>query len=344
MPFTEPSALGDILFAFLSILFEGAPYILLGTIISGFIDAYLPANAIDRLLPKRPGLALFISGLLGAIFPVCECAVVPVVRRLVQKGLPVSCAITYLLAAPIINPIVFISTYSAFQLEGAPGFESEAGYALFMSLSRIAMAYIISVLVGFVVLRVKRSSILRPSVEAGIVDASAEDSSHNHGLEHDHDHLDHTPALKPVGSGARIVHALRTAMRDFLDTMMYFTVGVAITAVFNTQFNQALLNPVAGNDLLAIPALMVLAFVLSLCSTSDAFIAASMGAAATGVSIFSHASKLAFLVFGPMMDLKLVFMYLTVFRKGFVIRMVFGLFLLVGLVAWVWTQAKGVYG
>ena len=89
MAFNEPSQIGDFLFAFLGILFEGAPYILLGTIISGFIDAYLPSNIMDRFLPKNRYFAIIISGLLGAIFPVCECAIVPVIRRLVQKGLPV---------------------------------------------------------------------------------------------------------------------------------------------------------------------------------------------------------------------------------------------------------------
>ena len=118
--FHQPSVfldpwLPDFSFLFLSILVEGAPFILLGTIISGFIDVYLPSGAIDRLLPRNRGLAVLMSGLLGIIFPVCECAVVPVIRRLVKKGLPPACAITYMLAAPIVNPVTFLSTYSAFK-------------------------------------------------------------------------------------------------------------------------------------------------------------------------------------------------------------------------------------
>ena len=76
MPFSEPSQFGDLLYAFLGILFEGAPYIVLGTIISGFIDAYLPSNAIDRFLPKNRIAAIFMSGLLGAVFPVCELSLI----------------------------------------------------------------------------------------------------------------------------------------------------------------------------------------------------------------------------------------------------------------------------
>ena len=104
----------DFCYLFLSIILEGAPFILLGTLISGFIDAYLPPGLIDRWLPKNKPLAVIFSGLLGFVFPVCECAVVPVIRRLIRKGLPVSCAITYMLSAPIINPIVVISTMKAF--------------------------------------------------------------------------------------------------------------------------------------------------------------------------------------------------------------------------------------
>ena len=114
MASTELSPFTDFCFLFLSIVLEGAPFILLGTLISGFIDAYLPPGLIDRWLPKNKPLAVILSGLLGAIFPVCECAIVPVIRRLIRKGLPVSCAITYMLSAPIINPIVVISTMNAF--------------------------------------------------------------------------------------------------------------------------------------------------------------------------------------------------------------------------------------
>ena len=80
------SELQDYACTFLSILIEGAPFILLGTLISGIIDVYLPAGTMDRLLPKRTFPAVLVAGLLGGILPVCECAVVPVIRRLVKKG------------------------------------------------------------------------------------------------------------------------------------------------------------------------------------------------------------------------------------------------------------------
>lgn len=311
----EPSRMGDVLMAFLSILFEGAPYILIGTVLSGFIDAFLPAKLLDRVLPRNKVLSTLMAGFLGLVFPVCECAVVPVIRRLVQKGLPMSCAITYMLSAPIMNPIVAISTMTAFKEFAKIGGIGDVGMAT-MTIARLSLGYAVAVLVGLLVLRFQPRQVLRPSIVEGI-----EGGSDKHG--HDHDH----------GANAdfngKLTHAMRTAMRDFLDTAMYFAIGVMITSVFNTQVNQALIDQVADREWLAIPSMMGLAFILSLCSTSDAFIAAPMAA-------FSMASKLAFLVFGPMMDIKLVFMYSYVFKRRVVVAMFVGLFILTGALAIPW--------
>lgn len=311
----DPSRYGDVMMAFLSILFEGAPYILVGTILSGFIDAFLPAKLLDRLLPRNKVLATFIAGILGLIFPVCECAVVPVVRRLVQKGLPLSCAMTYLLSAPIINPIVAVSTLTAFKefqdLTSLPAVLDAT-----MTLGRLSLGYAVAVFVGLLMLRFRVTDILKSSVASAVTAAAAaraEDPSE----------------VKPAPFNDRLVHALRTAMRDFLDTGMYFTIGVIITSVFNTQVDQSKVDAFASSEWLAVPSMMSLAFILSLCSTSDAFIAAPMAA-------FSAASKLAFLVFGPMMDVKLVFMYAGVFRRRVVVALLLGLFLLVGLLSGAW--------
>jgi uncharacterized membrane protein YraQ (UPF0718 family) len=303
MRLPEPSPGGDVWFSFLSIVLEGAPYLFFGTLVSGFIDAFLPRQAMDRLLPRRPFFAILAAGLLGSVFPVCECAVVPVIRRLLKKGLPLSCALTYMLAAPILNPIVVLSTLSAFKGQDA----------VTMTVSRLLIAYIITVVLGLAVSRMKLSRVLLEKAMASGDDGH----SHSHG-----------------SSGERVRRALGTAMHDFLDTGKYFVIGVLITAFFNARVIvqpglQDGIATLAGNDFLAIPAMMALAFILSLCSTTDAFIAANMQG-------FSQASRLAFLVFGPMVDFKLIFMYASVFRKGFVVRLVTAIFLLVGISTWIW--------
>ena len=303
MTLPTPSPSGDIAYAFLSILLEGAPFILLGALISGIIDAWLPAGTVDRLLPKRAFPAILVSGLLGIIFPVCECAIVPVIRRLVQKGLPLGCAMTYMLAAPIVNPIVALSTWTAFQGRDP----------VLMMTTRTGMGYVIAVLAGLAFSRFGAAKVLKERVLAGIakpIMAGARPA----------------PIIK-LDHGQRFVQAMRTAQRDFLDVALYFVIGVAIASILKTQvFYRPSLQEgmalVAGNHWIASPVLMLMAFVLSLCSTTDAFIIAAD-------NLVPPVAKLAFLVFGPMFDLKLLFLYSTVLKPRAVAGMAVFLFLAV---------------
>ena len=280
------SQIQDGSFEFLAIFLEGLPFIFLGTIVSGFLGTYLPKNAFERWLPKNRTLAIMMSGVLGAIFPVCECAVVPVIRRLVKNGLPVSCALTYMLAAPIFNPVTAISTFKAFDNY----FPTVAGARLFMG-------YGIAVIVGLIMARIAHEHFLKSSVKEG---------------GHDHQHP------------RNLTSAMNNSLRDLMDVGLYFTIGVVLTAMLKST----VIDPTSdfwkgleANSLLATPAMMVLAFILSLCSTSDAFIAANIGN-------FKYGPKLAFMVFGPMMDAKLIFLYSTVFKWKFILSLLAGLFIL----------------
>jgi uncharacterized membrane protein YraQ (UPF0718 family) len=333
----------DFCLLFLSIILEGAPFILLGTLISGFIDAYLPAGLIDRWLPKNKVVAVFLSGLLGAIFPVCECAIVPVIRRLIRKGLPISCAITYMLSAPIINPIVVVSTMKAFSTSlgqfSLRETETAAAFGpVFMTSSRLLIAFIVTVAVGLVVLKVRSRNILQPGVAPDEIEESTAMSS-----DAPHTNEDDSHACCSVDKGGaapstaedeprrnRLVLAMRTTMRDFMETAMYFTIGVAITSVFKAYVTEDLILLFNQNEVTGIALMMVLAFVLSLCSTSDAFIAANFPV--------PQSAKLAFLVFGPMMDVKLVFMYLSVFRPKFVATLAISLFIVIGFLSDLWIR------
>ena len=336
----SPDSQQDFAFAFLSILFEGAPFILLGTLISGFIDIYLPAGTMDRLLPKRKFPAILVAGLLGIILPVCECAVVPVIRRLVKKGLPVSCALTYMLAAPIVNPITALSTWKAFKGPEIPlGPELSHSASLVMTLSRLGLGFIVAVGIGLIVARIPLAKILRQRLAETLqqedekISPSHEPHSccgHDHGCQGGHS----PHHAQGHADDNRLVAAFRSAMRDFVDVGVYFTIGVAITALFNTGIAPGAewLDGLAKNHLVAPAALMALAFVLSLCSTSDAFIAATLDK-------FTYGAKLAFLTFGPMLDVKLLFLYQTVLRKRFILWLALGLFLAIGAAAIAWQAA-----
>jgi uncharacterized protein len=310
----------DILHMLLSLLLEGAPYILLGAIISGLIDSYLPSKAMDRMLPKNQYAAIFVAGMMGAIFPVCECAIVPVIRRLVAKGLPVACAVTYMLSAPIINPIVALSTYSAFQVTPT---HPDQDQPWVMMISRLLLGYLIAVIIGLVMTRIAKEKILRASVLQQIKDTASQAAA-----------TVVQTASATRDDGRKLVQAMRTAQKDFVDVAMYFTIGVLIASIFKTHIVfrpnlQEGLYSVASNDALAPAVLMALAFVLSLCSTTDAFVIAAD-------SLFSKAAKLAFLVFGPMMDMKLIFLYSTVLQRRVVMILVIALAVLTWLLVQAW--------
>ena len=338
----SPEQKQDFAFAFLSILFEGAPFILLGTLISGFIDIYLPAGTMDKLLPRRKIPAILVAGLLGAILPVCECAVVPVIRRLVKKGLPVSCALTYMLAAPIVNPITALSTWKAFKGPEIPfGGDLSFSASLVMTVSRLGLGFLVAVAVGIVVSRIPMVKLLRQRLVESLEKEKAAEAKEDHHHDHDHHHghgccghdhgHEHHHHDHDHGGENRLVAAFRSAMRDFVDVGVYFSIGVAITALFNTGIAPGAqwLGTLASNDVAAPAALMVLAFVLSLCSTSDAFIAATLDK-------FTYGAKLAFMVFGPMLDVKLIFLYQTVLKRRFILWLALGLFVGIGAAAIAW--------
>src|SRR5712672_3051480 len=100
---------------FTSILYEAMPFIVLGAVIAGLLEELVPQKIVARIIPRSRVLAIAIGGLLGILFPMCECGIIPVMRRLLRKGVPLSCCVCYMLAGPIINFVVMISTYWAFR-------------------------------------------------------------------------------------------------------------------------------------------------------------------------------------------------------------------------------------
>ena len=324
-------------FSFLSVLFESVPFLLLGALISGLIEVFVPARWMTNILPKAPLPAVLLSGLLGVVFPMCECGVVPVIRRLMKKGLPVSCAVTYLLASPVVNPIVAVSTYAAFRGRN-PGLTM---------CTRLVLSYAVAVLVGFIVSRLRVEQFLNERVlatlpgrasrtrgfrigalagSAAVAPFSLEGTGGGSGSDASLAALDALESqLKPT-LVRRLLAACQRGANDFLDVAVFVVIGAALASVFNTAVDQQLvIAPLAANPALAVPALMVLAFVVAVCSTSDAFIAATFTA-------FPFSARLAFLVFGPVFDLKLVFLYSLVFRRKFVLLLGIGLFVLIALI------------
>lgn len=286
--------------AFLSILFTGMPFLLFGTVLAGFVEAFVPANAIQKVLPKNKVLAVFFAGGLGMIFPMCECGVVAVLRRLLGKGLPISFAVTYMFASPIVNPIVMVSTYTAFTGQNP----------LSMTVARLLLGFSVAVIVGLTIIKMPAERVLSHRLlkmpRLGLFSGGFPKSGFS---------------LESLSTRAKIRHALHCAAVDFLDVSVFLVMGAAVAGVFNTALPQASLAVFSADPLMAIQVMIGLSVILCLCSTSDAFVAAILQA-------FPPAAKLAMLVFGPMFDLKLLFLYLSAFHPWFILRTVLIIYIL----------------
>ncbi len=301
----------DFAFSFLSVLFEGVPFLLLGAIISGLVDVFISSERISKLLPKNPVAAALVSGALGLIFPMCECGSVIVIRRFIRKGLPLSAATAYMLGAPIVSPIVAVSTWAAF---------SQAGPLTWTAL-RLGIGYAIAVGVALIVHRLSPEKILQPQT------ANARRGGLTKAPEPTGESQDFSVVVSTASFPRKLLLAAQSATADFLDVAFFFIIGVAITSVFNTAISREALEPLAQTTPLAILSLMGLAGLIALCSTTDAFVAWTFTA-------FAPQAKLAFMLFGPLFDLKLFFLYGVIFRRGFVVKLAIGLFIVIFLLCW----------
>lgn len=134
---------------FVSIVVQALPFLALGVMLSGAITAFVPASFWQRALPKRQSLAVPVAGATGAILPGCECASVPVAGGLISRGVAPAAALTFLLSAPAINPVVVVSTLVAFP--GQP----------MMAVARFIASLVTAVIMGWLWLRFGKGEWLR---------------------------------------------------------------------------------------------------------------------------------------------------------------------------------------
>lgn len=291
---------------FLGIFIEAAPFLLLGTMASGAVEVYINRERIDRLMPENPFVGAIFGSMLGFFFPVCECGVVPFTRRLFKKGLSPAVGISFLLAAPVLNPIVIASTYAAFGL----------GPVLFL---RVGLSLGIASIVGMIfALQTRPEKMLQPVALVPIQGGS--------GAVHE----------QPRESGAlrRIPRVFSIAGEEFFEMGRYLILGSMLAALMQTVVPQPSLLSLGTGPLRSILVMMTLAVVLSVCSTVDAFIALAFA------NSFTLGSILSFLVFGPMIDIKNALMFLQVFRRRTVLYLIllpFLLTLLSGLIVNLYT-------
>ncbi len=224
---------------FVAVCVQALPFLVLGVLISGAIAAFVPPSALRRMLPGRPGAAVPVAGLAGVALPGCECASVPVARRLMQQGIAPAAALAFLLAAPAVNPVVLVSTAVAFP--GDP----------MMVLARFLGSLLTACAMGWLWLRVGKAE--------WIADRA----------------LRRAERRAPGGAGRWALFA-ETARHDLVEAGGFLVLGGLTSAVFNVLVPAEWTSSLGGQLVLGVLVMAVLAVVLALCSEADAFVAAAM--------------------------------------------------------------------
>ncbi len=317
---------------FVSILIEAFPFILIGVTLSSVIQVLVTPSFLQRILPKNTWLAIFLASITGFIFPICECANVPVTRRLVQKGLPLPIAITFMLAVAIMNPVVLLSTFYAF------------GGNWRVVFLRGGLGMVCAILIGILSRWFSPKSPLRDKYVND--HAAACNCGHGHDHEEDccdhdeepHAHHHHTQSHQAFqekrGFLRQTWRVLDHTSLELFSVGRFLILGAMISAMMQTFLPRQYLLFLGQDRVLSILVMMGLAYVLSLCSEADAFIAR------TFVGQFSSGSIMAFMLYGPIMDVKNTLMLLEGFKPKFVLRLNLVAFIVCFSFAWLvqWIQ------
>lgn len=274
---------------FLSIVIEAIPFVLLGCIISGALQVFLTPERVQKILPKNKFLAILVGSFIGFFFPSCECGIIPIVTQFMRKGVPEHTAFAFMVTAPIINPIVLFSTYIAF------------GNSMKFALLRAVGSFIVALLIGSWIAYFNRTPILK-----------AELHEHDHG-EHQHHH--HETAEKE-SFGQKVWSVLVHCIDEFFDTGRYLIIGALIASGMQVFLPTQFMLQLTSSKIIGILVMLVLAFTMSLCSEADAFVGSSL------LSLFGTNAIVAFLVFGPMVDIKNLMMMKRSFHGKFILQLI----------------------
>jgi len=308
---------------FLSLLVEAMPFLLLGVLFSGLLLLFVDERQLIAKLPKNPLLGALIGSFVGFLFPVCECGNVPVARRLLMQGVPAPVAIGFLLAAPTINPIVIWATWMAFRDQPE------------IVVLRVVFSLVIATIVGWVF---SAQADLRPLLQPAISVALKPEPPNPKPKQWSAQQKAQTPELlrsgtfllgqpgQPVRMDATVMQAtlaansptkplshrlhllLENTVQELRELGAVLIVGSAIAASIQVLVPREVILSLGSGPITSIAAMMLLAGLVSICSTVDSFFALSFA------STFSSGSLLAFLVFGPMIDLKGVGLLLSIFK------------------------------
>ncbi len=273
----------------LSILVQAFPFILLGVLVSAFIQVFVPETFFTRLFSRNIFLSMGMALIAGVFFPVCDCAIIPVMRRLVQKGVPLASAVTFLLAAPVVDPVVIASTLYAFPLNPR------------VALWRLGLGIIIALIGGaFFLLLPYKKKVLQEGLSFSGCRCGYCGQQGNQ--------------VKSLNK--KLAGVIRHGTVEFFDVGRFIIIGAAFSTYLQIYVPRETISIFSESTMGSLFTMMAFAFVLSVCSTSDAFIAMSF------TPSFPMGSVMAFMVFGAVLDIKNLLLLNGSFQRAFVIKLV----------------------
>lgn len=270
-PTSLPTRAQDGLTLAISVLIESLPFVILGVVLSIVVQVWVPPGVIERWMPRRAWARRAVLSLLGMVVPVCECGNVPFARGLLMRGFSVPETMTFLIAAPIVNPIVIITTHQAF------------GFSDGILIARLVGGYLIANLIGWLYSR-------HPSPDALLTDRFRDTCE--------------LVVHEPGGKGRRTLAQFVIELRAVMPALV---IGSALAGAVQVLIPREALVAIGSNPALSIVAMMALAMIVAICSNVDAFFALSFA------STFTPGAIVAFLLVGPLVDVKMLALMRTTF-------------------------------
>lgn len=283
---------------FISIFLESLPFLLLGSIISSIIETYVSNETITKIIPKNKVLGSVVGVFLGFFIPACDCAVIPISKRLMKKKVPINVSISFMLASPIINPVVLLSTYNAFYRNNPEIF----WYRLVFG---IVIALVIGIIIGMIF---NKKEVVKNAI------LEDDDCCHCH---------DEIEIIDDCSIKKDFLSICKHTVNDLFEVVKYLVFGAMIASMIQVLLPRNILMIFNNNPVLSIIVLMLFAYLISLCSTSDSFVGKSL------LSTFGKSSILAYLLLGPMIDIKNTIVLLGNYKKKFVWTLISLIFIVV---------------
>ena len=283
---------------FMSIFFESLPFLLLGSLISAIIETFVSNEKMAKLIPKNKFLGSIVGVFLGFFLPACDCAVIPVSKRLLKKKVPINVAISFMLASPIINPVVMLSTYYAF-------YKTDPKIFWFRLIFGIVVALVIGTIMGIIF-----------NKEEVTTNNSDKECACEH-CDHEHDHVHEN----------KFASIFKHTALDLFDVVKFLMFGALIASLIQVLVPRSIITTFNNNNILSIITLMIFAYLISLCSTSDSFVGKSL------LSSFTESSIIAYLLLGPMIDIKNTIVLLGNYKKKFVITLISLIFIVIFIIS-----------